>query len=180
MLTILLCILAADFITGLIHWVEDTYGLPSWPILGRLVIEPNIEHHLAPSKMCESPVWLRNYQSVVPALVIGVPVFCVLGKNSGPVLLTLLLASFGNEVHSWAHSKHSNPWWIRFLQDSALILTPEHHAKHHKKPYDRHFCTLTNFTNAVLDLIRFWKVLEVCLSFVGIKPKRLSQERMGV
>ena len=48
LLTIVACIFAADLITGLVHWWEDTYGDPDWPVIGEHVVRPNIEHHEFP------------------------------------------------------------------------------------------------------------------------------------
>src|SRR6185295_9793570 len=45
---ILLTVLAADFVSGLVHWLEDAYGREHWPITGRLVTRPNILHHHDP------------------------------------------------------------------------------------------------------------------------------------
>ena len=37
--------LAADLVTGMVHWWEDRYGDPTWPVIGPLIVEPNIRHH---------------------------------------------------------------------------------------------------------------------------------------
>ena len=34
-LDILVVILAVDFGPGLLHWLEDSYGRPDWPVTGR-------------------------------------------------------------------------------------------------------------------------------------------------
>lgn len=40
--TIILCVLVADFLTGLVHWWEDAYADPRWPWpWGLLVAQPN-------------------------------------------------------------------------------------------------------------------------------------------
>lgn len=177
--TILICIIIADFITGLIHWWEDTYGLPSWPILGKAVILPNIEHHKHPGWIgTMSTVISRNYQTVVPALILVIIVTLIYGWL-WPFFLTAILASLGNEVHTWNHRSKNN-FLIKFLQDACIIQTPQQHAKHHKAPFDKYYCTLTNFTNAVLERINFWRGLESIIALVGIKPKRMSPERDGV
>lgn len=176
MITVFACLMIADFITGLIHWIEDAYGLPSWPVLGKLVIEPNIEHHLEPAKLADSPVWLRNYQGAVPAAVAAAIAIAV---DYWPLALVCLFAAFGNEVHAWAHAGKKRPWWVRLLHDAAIVQTPEHHARHHRRPYACRFCTLTNLLNPVLDLVRFWAAMEWLLMCVGIKTQRLSAERLG-
>jgi ubiquitin-conjugating enzyme E2 variant len=42
-------ILLADFLTGVFHWLEDAYGTEDTPVLGPLVIKPNIVHHHYPA-----------------------------------------------------------------------------------------------------------------------------------
>ncbi len=38
-LDIILVILAVDFGSGLLHWLEDSYGHPHWPITGEWITE---------------------------------------------------------------------------------------------------------------------------------------------
>lgn len=175
---ILLCILVADFITGLGHWLEDTYGLPTWPIIGKEVIQPNIEHHLHPSVIgCMTSIVSRNYQTVVPAILISL---VLAWFGCWYTILILMLVSFGNEVHSWTHRKN-NPAWITFLQDACIVQTPRNHLKHHHEPYDKYFCVLTNFTNEVLERINFWKTLErIILVVFKVEPKRMTEARSWV
>lgn len=178
---IALCIIAADFLTGLGHWFEDTYGLPTWPILGKEVIEPNIQHH-------EHPGWIgtmstlvsRNYQTVVPAIIFAVAVVWYFGGCGLYAGVVAMLAALGNEVHTWCHRGNNNRV-IQFLQNIGLVQSPRQHAKHHRAPFDRYFCTLTNFTNEVLEAINFWRGLEwVIAKTLGVYPKRMSPERRGV
>lgn len=177
---IVLCIVAADFLTGLGHWFEDTYGLPTWPIIGKEVIEPNIEHH-------EHPGWIgtmstlisRNYQTVVPAAFVAVAAVWYLGDWGFYLALVAVLASLGNEVHAWCH-RGNNSRVILFLQNIGLAQSPRQHAKHHRPPYDKYYCTLTNFTNEVLEAIHFWRGLEFVIAKCGVHPKRMSPERRGV
>ena len=41
-------VLVADFGSGLLHWLEDSYGRSNWLITGKLVTIPNIIHHHNP------------------------------------------------------------------------------------------------------------------------------------
>ena len=172
---VIACVLVADFFTGFFHWIEDTYGLPSWPIIGEAVIQPNIMHHRSPLLFTMSSFICRNYQ-VVGMATFFVLIVSLLGYLTWHVFLVALLTSCGNEVHSWSH-KRPRFWLARFLQDCSLIQTPQQHAKHHKKPYDKYFCTLTNVLNPCLELVRFWRGLELALRCVGVKPMRVTEER---
>jgi len=175
--TILACVLVADFVTGLVHWWEDTYADPAWPWpWGLLVAQPNIAHHEHPTRFTMSDVWQRNYLTVVPAAITGAACGWF---GWWPVALTLVLASLGNEVHAWSHQPHPHRL-VRVIQDAGLVQSPRQHARHHKPPYDRYYCTLTNVVNALLEPLRFWRGLEWAVSSVtGIRPRRGSAERGG-
>ena len=182
MITIIICVLVADFITGFVHWLEDTYGVPTWPLIGNSVIEPNIVHHENPVKMTMSGILGRNYQTAIPALVLTLVICYFYGwAFAWPIAFTLLLAGcMGNEIHAWNHTPREKlPKWIIFLQDTCIIQTRKQHAIHHKKPYDKYYCTLTNVTNAVLEALGFWKKLEWAVAKCGVQVKRGSPERRG-
>ncbi len=175
---ILSCVLIADFLTGFVHWLEDTYGVPNMPLIGKSVIEPNIEHHQNPSLIGKmGTIFSRNTQPVLIglALLAGTLVF---GLFSWWIVLILALAALGNEVHTWNHRRNNNAV-IVFLQRSGLVQSRHQHNLHHKPPYDKYYCTLTSFTNEVLETINFWRRLEWLLSCIGIHPKRMGVERGG-
>lgn len=180
-LQILACVLAADVVTGVIHWWEDAYGDPAWPLLGPHVVEPNLRHHERPREIgTASTVVSRNYQTVLPAIAVGAVAFGIWGWSAWPLALVAGLASLGNEVHTWAHrSPAENGRMITFLQAAGIVLTPQQHARHHKPPYDRRFCTLTNVGNAVCDELQLWRALEWLLARCGVPTKRMSPARRG-
>ena len=41
-------LVAADLVSGIVHWIGDTWGTPDWPILGPSLIRPFREHHEDP------------------------------------------------------------------------------------------------------------------------------------
>jgi ubiquitin-conjugating enzyme E2 variant len=176
---VIACILLADFLTGLLHWWEDTYGLPSWPLVGRLVIEPNIEHHLDPRLFVRMGTLVsRSYQLVL--LAGGVMGLAWLsGYGSWQLVLVAALAASGNEIHAWSHGATRNRL-VRLLQEMALVQTPQHHARHHRGDYSERFCTLTNWLNPLLDRLCFWRLLEHWILVAGVPPKRMSRARRWV
>ncbi len=181
---IFMCVILADFITGLVHWIEDTYGVPDWPFgLGKNVVEPNIIHHQHPNWMITmSNVIQRNYITAIPASIAIFIAYYFYGWSCWPFATTILIAGFlGNEIHGWNHTPISKlNWFIRFLQDTAIVQTRHQHALHHKKPYNKYYCTLTNLTNPVLELIYFWRTLEfLLLKIFGLKTKRCTEVRNG-
>lgn len=176
---IILCVLVADFITGVIHWWEDTYGDPRWPLIGKEVIEPNIIHHEQPGRLGSQSTFIgRNYQTVIPAVIVTFLFYIYYGFY-WPFFLVAFLAAFGNEVHTWNHRSKNN-FIIKFLQDTCIIQTPYHHAVHHKPPYNVRFCTITNIVNPILDNIKFWSMLEWFLRiFLKVSPTRMTKIRRG-
>jgi ubiquitin-conjugating enzyme E2 variant len=174
---VLLCLLAADLITGLVHWIEDAYGLPTWPVIGRTVIADNIEHHLHPAAIAEGTFWYRNQQPIAAAAAVVAAAWCV-GGLSWQLALVAGLASLGNEVHAWNHTPtFRQPRLVRWLHDAGVIQQRTQHARHHREPFNRYYCTLTSFTNAALDAVRFWQSCELMLRWAGIRTKRMTAER---
>ena len=74
-------VLIADFIVGAVHWWEDTYGDPKWPIIGPLIIKPNIDHHTQPLLFTRSNFWMRNYQPFLGAVFLSIMIY-LLGAPS--------------------------------------------------------------------------------------------------
>lgn len=174
---ILACILIADFLTGVVHWIEDTYGVPSWPLLGASIIEPNILHHKDQVDFTKGGMLYRNYQ-VWGFVAASIAIVYLTGWLTWQVTLTAVVASMGNEIHAWAH-KRPRSRIIRLMQEMKLVCSPEQHAKHHRPPYDTNFCTVTNWLNPVLDAVCFWRGLEWTLDKVGFRVQRMSVARRG-
>jgi hypothetical protein len=164
-LDLLLAYFLADLFSGLFHWAEDRYGNPKWPILGPLVVAPNVEHHRRPAAFCRQTYFQRNWTTAVPALTLAALFWWCL-----PLCFAFILLSQANEVHSWAHRRASPP--VRFFQRLGLLQSPTHHRVHHRRPYDRHYCILTNYLNPVLRTALFWEVMEALVwVFTGAKPR---------
>jgi hypothetical protein len=158
--------LAADIVTGAVHWWEDRYGNPAWPVIGKLVVEPNIRHHSEPRAFLEGNYWHRNWTTIVPAGLIALA--CYLAGQYW-LALVAAFATQANEIHGWAHQKCSR--YIRGLQLLGLITSQEGHAQHHQSPFSTDFCVMTDWTNPLLSGIRFWRALEWLVGLTGIHPR---------
>lgn len=177
-LQIIVCILIADFITGLIHWAEDQYCVESLPLIGKSICLPNIDHHRYPALMTKMSGWFTtNYQSMLIAITVVI-IFYFFGYFCWQLILVGVLAGFGNQVHLWNHQIKVN-YFIQWIKDSGLIQSQKMHSQHHIPPYDKCYCVLINFNNAWLDRINFWRKLEWILDKFGLKVKRGLPERNG-
>jgi len=159
--------LAADAVTGLAHWAEDRYGDPNWTgWVGRHIVQPNVLHHAHPRDMLEGGYFQRNWTTIVPAATIAI---ALAAAGQFWLSLVFLFASQGNEVHGWSHQKCNR--YVRGLQLLGILCSPEHHAVHHEKPFDRNYCVLSDCMNPVLSAVRFWDILEsLVYSLTGFRP----------
>lgn len=173
--------LLADFITGTIHWWEDTYGNPNWPIIGKYVIAPNLEHHGNPRSMLKGSYFSRINTSMFTGAII-VLVLWALGWHSWRMILCILFATQGNEIHAMGHrSDKENGKFVMALQKIGLVQRRRTHGWHHKAPYETNFCVMTEFVNPILNRINFWRKTEwLILTIFRIKVLRGSAIRNGI
>jgi ubiquitin-conjugating enzyme E2 variant len=163
--------LMADFMSGIFHWFEDRYGVESWPVIGPLVVSPNIMHHSQPRAFLDQSVWSRNWTTVVPSLS-AAAVAWYTGAHWLATAFALLATA--NEVHAWAHQKCSRP--IRALQMLGVFQSQEQHASHHAKPFDRNYCVMSDWMNPVLQAAGFWSAAEALLAVFGVRPLAIRSE----
>lgn len=173
--------LLADLITGLVHWWQDAYGNPTWPVLGKYVVAPNLNHHKNPRGMLKDNYWDRVKASVVGAAIL-ISIFWVCGWHSWRMIVCLVFTTQGNHIHFMAHrTNKENGRLIMFLQKLGLFQSRKMHGWHHRAPYDTNFFILTDFLNPVFNKIKFFERLEWLVSkLFGIKPLRGSAIRDGV
>lgn len=165
-------VIAADFLAGLIHWLEDAYVREDTPLIGKYVARPNIVHHHYPRYMTRH-TWWQSSADLVLLSVILVIIAWFAGHLTWEVWLFAILSANANEFHKWAHrSRKENGPIISFFQDIRLLQTAKHHARHHTDPKNSHYCTVTNFLNPVLDSICFWDRTEWVLArTIGLKRR---------
>jgi len=152
--------LGADFVTGLVHWWQDAYGNPTWPILGKHVIQPNLKHHHQPRAMLTISYWTRVWTSVTTAVILlGLLWFC--GIHSWQLFMFFAFASQGNEIHAMGHrTDKENGKIVMWFQKIGIIQRRRTHGWHHKAPYETNFLVMTEFLNPLFNKIKFWKKLE--------------------
>lgn len=177
LLKVLLAVLLADFLSGLAHWLEDSYFRPTTPLLGP-TISRNVLHHLDPTLFIGNPWYVTVRSSFVSAVVVATPLAAA-GLLAWWGLLALSIAIFANQFHKWAHMPSSSrPGVVALLQRWHVLQSPAHHAAHHVDRKNRGYCVVTGMLNPVLDAVGLWRLLEAVVVLVtGATPRPdISQE----
>jgi ubiquitin-conjugating enzyme E2 variant len=163
--------LAADLLSGLVHWAFDTWGSVHTPVLGKRFIRPFREHHWDPAAMTRHDFVETSGSSCLAALpVLTASALMPLTSPSAVLgqavlLFTALGVLLTNQCHRWAHMPAGRaPGLVRAAQRLRLILRPEEHLKHHARPFDSHYCTASGWLNAPLQAIGFFRRLEWCVN----------------
>lgn len=159
---------AADFVSGLVHFLADTYGSVNTPLLGKTFIFPFREHHVDPLAITRHGFLETNGANSI----ISLPVLCIVllatEAESNPLLRLWIFFFLGaifltNQIHKWAHMPMP-PKLPRVLQKLHLILTPEGHAIHHTPPHSGYFCITNGWLNLPLKKLRFFRLIRRFLS----------------
>ena len=161
----------ADFISGVFHWFEDRYGDPNWPILGHTIRE-NQQHHHTPRSFLKGTLFTRN-REVWAIGTLFLAAFWALGWLNLFSASAVLFGMFANEIHAAAHrSPKENGRVITGLQKIGLMQSHAHHAHHHRKGKDSHYCVMTNPINPGLERIQFFQTAErIIKRLTGIVPR---------
>lgn len=172
------CLLAVDFISGVLHWAEDTWTAPGRSrFLDRWIVRDNIEHHRMPGGIRAGDYWATNRVTIALATIAGV-VLVACHVHAWQAYVIVVLASQSNQVHLWAHCS-TPPRPVEWLQRLGLLQSRAHHGQHHKAPYARKFCTMTNYLNPMLDGAGFWRGLERAFVLCGATVARATPARGG-
>ncbi len=155
-----LVILLADFVSGAVHWAEDTFGGESTPVVGRWIVKPNVLHHRDGGAFVTNS-WLASSWDL---LVIGLLVLTAawwLGLLTWHVWLFVGIGVNANQIHKWSHAPRSRvPKLVRVLQKVGILQSPAHHAGHHRGDKNIRYCVVTDFLNPILDSLGWWRTLE--------------------
>ncbi len=161
-------ILAADFCSGMFHWMADRFGTDRTPYWGPHFVRPFREHHTDPKGITHHDFIETNGNNAIllfPVLTAFVLLLSEQHATRTHVIglsfaLSFSIAGFAtNQVHKWAHADKV-PGWVTLLQRSGLILSPAHHDVHHTAPYDTHYCITTGWLNKLLHHAKFFSIME--------------------
>ena len=158
-------VLAADLLSGLGHWIGDTWGRASWPLVGNSLIRGFREHHVDPQEITRHDLVETNgsvWAVLVPVMAALLAIPAALPGASFAILFGTALGlalSVTNQVHKWAHEPKP-PRLARILQRAWIVLPPGRHAVHHRAPFDCHYCITTGWWNGTLEAIGAFRSLE--------------------
>jgi len=176
---------AADFVSGVVHWLADTWGSEKFPILGPRFIRPFRVHHQTPSSFLTCNFFDTNGDTCL----IAIPILLSLYWLSPDSMWGLLALTFGvsfcmfaiptNQIHQWAHMPHP-PRWVRILQSWGLLLSNEEHSQHHQLPFEGHYCITSGLCNRWLERIHFFRGLEKLITqMTGVLPRMEEQQELN-
>jgi hypothetical protein len=173
---------AADFVSGLVHWLFDTWFSRTTPALGLTFVTPFRVHHEDPLDITRHGFMATNGHNCL----VSVPVLALaLLLPSGPqaplasaaltfVLMLCLGVFCTNQFHKWSHMQHVHPV-VGWLQARGFILGREHHEVHHTAPHTHHYCITTGWLNRPLEAVGFFPRLERLITAVTGQTPRLEE-----
>ncbi len=176
----LLGLVCGDFVSGLVHWAADTYGEECTPVIGRSLVKPFRIHHVRPLEICDHGV----IETVGNTCILAAPLLTLFNlvltfvETSAAASFAVLTAVLTvgvtvatNQFHKWAHQEAPSRF-VRALQRSRLILSPEHHRSHHTAPFESSYAITNGWLNPLLNRTRFFRRLERALRALGIRQSR--------
>jgi hypothetical protein len=177
---VLLAYVAADLVSGLVHWMGDTWGTPEMAIVGRAFIRPFREHHVDQLAVTRHDFIEVNGASCLVSIPVAAVAHIIPFAPDRPGL-ALLGAFFGtflgfifatNQFHKWAHMDRP-PWLARCLQRCHLILPAGHHQVHHTAPHDTYYCITVGWLNEPLRRLRFFSGLDHLVQrLTAVRPRQ--------
>ena len=172
--------LVTDFISGIVHWLEDSYGHPHMPLVGSYITKPDLLHHYQPRKFVTNS-WFSSSDLLLILCSAALLIALALGRLSPMVFVGAVLGVNANQVHKWCHrTPRENGALITALQRLHLVQTPRQHHRHHVGNKDAGYCVLTGFLNPILDGCRFWRVIEWTIFTIFRIRKRNDDELLAL
>jgi hypothetical protein len=168
--------LAADLVSGLVHWFCDRFFEEDTPGIGRVLIHPFREHHRDPLAMTR-----HGFLELTGNSCLGLaPLLALARWWPGGLWLDALVLSFAvgvvvtNLLHKWAHAVEA-PASVRWLQRYRLVLAPAAHAAHHCPGYAGAYCVTTGWMNPLTDRLRVFDGLGHALAAIGV-PRTTARD----
>ncbi len=174
----------ADFVSGFVHWLGDTWGSTEMPILGKALIRPFREHHVDAKAITRHDYVETNGANCLVAVPVAAGALFIPLTIEGwvsPALFALI--SIGsmifwvmmtNQIHKWAHlDEEQTPKVLQVLQNMHIILPPKHHQIHHTAPFDTYYSITTGWLNWPLAKLGFYRHAErFWTALTGLVPRK--------
>ena len=166
----------ADLLTGMIHWVCDSFGSAETPVWGPMLVGPFRRHHKDPLEITRITLAENLGSSSIAGFIALMlyPAVPVAGDSwmdlfrSHLWLAVSVFAVVSNLFHRWSHIPASRrPLWLSILQKYALVLPSHEHLVHHARPYRVNYCILCGWANPLTNWIP-WSRIEAVLARIGI------------
>jgi ubiquitin-conjugating enzyme E2 variant len=177
-------VLAADLVSGLVHWTCDRFFSETTPVIGRMLIHPFREHHRDPRAITRHGLFelcgnnaLAVLLPVAGLVAAGAPRPTAQSVAVHGFVISFATAVFAtNQFHKWAHAERcAAP--VRWLQRARLILSPEVHDRHHRGDFSAGYCVTTGWLNPLLDACRVLRRCEAWLRARDVSRPRLRSRR---
>ena len=169
--------LLADLSSGIVHWVADTWGSETMPVLGPRFLRPFRIHHINPDDFLGRDFIDTNGDVAMINIPFFLAAFLIPLEDDFGSLATVFMVAFNtcsvhtNQIHQWAHMSHP-PRLVRWLQEKGLILSREQHQRHHTAPFVVNYCITTGWCNQILTDVGFFPAAERTISWLtGLKPR---------
>lgn len=172
--------LLADFTSGFVHFMGDTFGNEKTPVVGKAFIYAFREHHTDQKAITRHDFFYTNGNNCLVSLPVMLTMYHLVPDAWLSNLFVAFLYTtlfflvisifFTNQIHKWAHQETPNVF-ARVLQRYGLILTPGRHKLHHIAPYTSDFCITTAWLNPLLNKLRFFSFAKYILAKIPLMPK---------
>jgi len=176
-LQIIIGYILADLVTGIFHWVEDSYldYCIDVPIISDIAKDNELHHYFPRTILSYS--YLENMYVTFPLTIIFLLILYLLNKSLFKYVY--LIASFAffsitsNLIHRLSHMREcENLRVITFLQNLGILSSHKTHQVHHLESKSK-YCPISEYNNYILDYIQFWRALEHIIFIVtGIQPNK--------
>jgi hypothetical protein len=170
--------LAADFVSGLVHWAADSWGSVEMPIIGKALLRPFREHHVDQEAITHHDFIETNGSNCLISLPPAVSAMFISVERPGGLFAATFITSLvfwvfcTNQFHKWSHMRQPPPV-VAWLQRLHLVLPPAHHVVHHTPPFHKYYCITVGWMNWPLYKIRFFQSLEWMITAVsGALPRQ--------
>lgn len=181
--SILMGMAAADFFSGLLHWLFDTWGSSDSLFWGEYIVKSFREHHTRPHLILKRN-WIESNGVPIMVVVSVHIVYTIFIEDrlipiSQSVHMSMFLFCFyfmmavSNEIHKLCHYPKKCGYFVETLRFFKIIPSVADHKKHHTFPFDDNYCLATGWMNPILRKIEFWRRLEKLITMLtGMKPRQ--------